>query len=193
MNDVSSTSNKLDEPGALALLGKIMVGVVIFLALVVVFRYFLHLYTKWFLNRWRAGRKVNANGLDPLILETIPMLAFDATEFKDGTLECTICLCEFSKGEKMRYLPKCNHRFHVDCIDMWFQSHTTCPLCRNAVSKIGELPSETMEEALLLLRLKEESKSVMPERLRHLMWLLCGDKGVFSPSSSRNVGIEQER
>ncbi|CAN4095169.1 unnamed protein product [Withania somnifera] len=155
MDDISS--NKLDDSGALALLGKIMVGVVIFLALVVVFIFFLHLYTKWFLNRRRhryseggTGTKVNAKGLDPLILETIPKLAFDANEIKDGTLECTICLCEFSEGEKMRYLPKCNHGFHVECIDMWFKSHTTCPLCRNAVSMTGDSSLETMEEASVL-------------------------------------------
>ncbi|KAM3289753.1 RING-H2 finger protein ATL3 [Capsicum chacoense] len=246
----SSTSNKLDESGVSALLGKIMVVVVIFLSLVVVFIFFLHVYTKWFLNRRRqdaasdpeaggAMRKLNAKGLDPLILETIPIVAFDANEFKDDTLECTICLCEFSEGEKMRLLPKCNHGFHVDCIDMWFQSHTTCPLCRNAVSTVGESPSETTEEAeastelpifptnvlfwgnetqvstlcnpcldsttstsnrsngMLVIDIpgwineEEESNSVMPERLRRLMRLLSGDKRVFSPSSSRNVDIEQ--
>ncbi|KNA04688.1 hypothetical protein SOVF_197360 [Spinacia oleracea] len=38
-----------------------------------------------------------------------------------------------SEGEKARLLPKCNHGFHVECIDMWFQSHSTCPLCRDSV------------------------------------------------------------
>ncbi|MCD9645405.1 hypothetical protein HAX54_034283 [Datura stramonium] len=154
MDDVSSsTSSKLDEAGVLALLGKILVGVIIFLSLVVIFIFFLHLYTRWFLNRRRQDtvggtrRKVNSQGLDPLILETIPVLVFDAYELKEGTLECTICLCEFSEGEKMRFLPKCNHGFHVDCIDMWFQCHSTCPLCRNAISTTEESPLETMESA----------------------------------------------
>lgn len=30
-------------------------------------------------------------------------------------------------------LPKCKHGFHVECIDMWFHSNNTCPLCRNLV------------------------------------------------------------
>lgn len=243
--------DKLDESGVLSLIGKIMVGVILFMSLVVVFIFSLHVYTKWFLNRRREDtggdsdgggrpRKVNAKGLDPLILETIPKLAFDANEFKDGTLECTICLCEFSEGEKMRFLPKCNHGFHVDCIDMWFQSHSTCPLCRNAISTTEELSLETVEEGSVLASTElpifptnvlfwgnetqvstlcnpcldstastsnrshgmlvidipreineEESKYVMPERLRRLMRLLSGDKRVFNPSSSRNVDIEQ--
>lgn len=148
--------DKLDESGLMALLGRIMVGVILFMSLVVFIIFLIHVYTKWFLNRRRqdtAGdpdggtrRKVNAKGLDPLILETIPVVAFDVNELKDGTLECTICLCEFCEGEKMRFLPKCNHGFHVDCIDMWFQSHSTCPLCRNAISTTEELPLEIMEE-----------------------------------------------
>ncbi|KAI5004904.1 hypothetical protein ZWY2020_032147 [Hordeum vulgare] len=27
-------------------------------------------------------------------------------------------------------LPRCGHRFHVECIDAWFRDNSTCPLCR---------------------------------------------------------------
>lgn len=27
-------------------------------------------------------------------------------------------------------VPKCNHAFHIYCIDTWLRSHTNCPLCR---------------------------------------------------------------
>uniref|UniRef100_J3LBC5 RING-type E3 ubiquitin transferase n=1 Tax=Oryza brachyantha TaxID=4533 RepID=J3LBC5_ORYBR len=37
-------------------------------------------------------------------------------------------------GELVRQLPACGHLFHVDCIDMWLHSHSTCPLCRCNVS-----------------------------------------------------------
>lgn len=248
----SSTSGKLDESGALAFIGKIMLGVIVFLFLVVIFIFFLHLYVKWSRNRRRqeAGddpsggterrHKVNVQGLDQSILKTIPILAFDAKEFKDGTLECTICLCDVTEGEKTRFLPKCNHGFHVDCIDMWFQCHSTCPLCRNAVSTTGDKTLESVESeaeaeastelpnfptnvlywgnetqvssnpclestastsnsrphGMLVIDIpgriiEEESKSVMPERLRRLMRLLSGDRRAFSPSSSRNLDIEQ--
>ena len=42
---------------------------------------------------------------------------------------CAICLDNFVKGEKIRELD-CKHEFHNDCIDLWMQNHTTCPICR---------------------------------------------------------------
>ena len=47
---------------------------------------------------------------------------------------CAVCLQEVLQGERLRKLPQCDHCFHVHCIDEWFQSHSTCPLCRNEVS-----------------------------------------------------------
>uniref|UniRef100_A0A2P2MIT7 Uncharacterized protein MANES_01G275000 n=1 Tax=Rhizophora mucronata TaxID=61149 RepID=A0A2P2MIT7_RHIMU len=46
---------------------------------------------------------------------------------------CVVCLYEATGGERLRKLPKCNHCFHVVCIDQWFQAHSTCPLCRDQV------------------------------------------------------------
>ncbi|KAG2305038.1 hypothetical protein Bca52824_033689 [Brassica carinata] len=47
--------------------------------------------------------------------------------------ECLICLSDFVSGEKLRLLPKCNHGFHVSCIDKWLQQHLTCPKCRHSL------------------------------------------------------------
>ena len=30
----------------------------------------------------------------------------------------------------VKLLPNCKHMFHVECIDMWLNSNTTCPICR---------------------------------------------------------------
>ncbi|XVE90812.1 hypothetical protein DITRI_Ditri20bG0106300 [Diplodiscus trichospermus] len=46
---------------------------------------------------------------------------------------CSVCLNEAEDGERLRRLPRCNHCFHVGCIDAWFQYRSTCPLCRNEV------------------------------------------------------------
>uniref|UniRef100_A0A0E0JXZ5 RING-type E3 ubiquitin transferase n=1 Tax=Oryza punctata TaxID=4537 RepID=A0A0E0JXZ5_ORYPU len=47
---------------------------------------------------------------------------------------CSVCLEDVQAGEMVRQLPACRHLFHVDCIDMWLHSHSTCPLCRCNVS-----------------------------------------------------------
>lgn len=53
-----------------------------------------------------------------------------------AAMYCTVCLNEMNKGEKYRLLPNCHHCFHVDCIDVWFRSKSTCPLCRRNVSQL---------------------------------------------------------
>ncbi|KAF0913624.1 hypothetical protein E2562_023734 [Oryza meyeriana var. granulata] len=47
--------------------------------------------------------------------------------------ECAVCIGELRDGDACRLLPRCGHRFHAECVDRWFRSHATCPLCRAAV------------------------------------------------------------
>lgn len=54
--------------------------------------------------------------------------------------ECPICLGEFTEGEDVRILPKCNHGFHLKCIDRWLVLHSSCPTCRQPL--IGCSPAE---------------------------------------------------
>ncbi|CAK9165565.1 unnamed protein product [Ilex paraguariensis] len=44
--------------------------------------------------------------------------------------ECSICLSEFIDGEEIRVLGRCNHGFHVQCIQTWLSSRSSCPTCR---------------------------------------------------------------
>lgn len=48
----------------------------------------------------------------------------------DEAADCAVCITELAPGETARVLPRCGHAFHVDCVDMWLRSHSTCPLCR---------------------------------------------------------------
>ncbi|CAI0410309.1 unnamed protein product [Linum tenue] len=50
---------------------------------------------------------------------------------------CSVCLSEFRDGESLRLLPKCSHAFHLDCIDTWLRTHSTCPLCRANIFFFG--------------------------------------------------------
>ncbi|CAN6295171.1 unnamed protein product [Urochloa humidicola] len=49
-------------------------------------------------------------------------------------LECAVCISELRDGDTGRVLPRCGHRFHAECVDRWFRSHATCPLCRAVVA-----------------------------------------------------------
>ena len=73
-----------------------------------------------------------SEGLCKHKLCTLPIFVYNPDNFKDG-LRCAVCLCEFQGEETGRLLPVCDHRFHSDCIDMWFSSHSTCPICRASI------------------------------------------------------------
>ncbi|KAI9137251.1 hypothetical protein BKA69DRAFT_1099143 [Paraphysoderma sedebokerense] len=46
---------------------------------------------------------------------------------------CIICLGDYETGELLRIL-KCDHHFHLECIDGWLRINRVCPLCqRDAV------------------------------------------------------------
>ncbi|CAL5097675.1 unnamed protein product [Urochloa decumbens] len=57
-----------------------------------------------------------------------------------GWAQCVICLGLVQVGEVVRRMPACKHLFHVECIDMWLRSHSTCPICRAAVEPAGGQP-----------------------------------------------------
>ncbi|XP_045823944.1 E3 ubiquitin-protein ligase ATL76-like [Trifolium pratense] len=73
-------------------------------------------------------------GIKKKVLKRFPTMRY-STELKLPSLdtECMICLSEFAKGEKVRILPKCNHGFHVRCIDRWLKEHSSCPKCRQCL------------------------------------------------------------
>ncbi|KAA8517648.1 hypothetical protein F0562_015122 [Nyssa sinensis] len=73
-----------------------------------------------------------ATGLKKRALRQIPVAVYGSGVNIPAT-ECPICLGDFVDGEKVRVLPKCNHGFHVRCIDTWLMSHSSCPNCRHSL------------------------------------------------------------
>ncbi|GAA0145674.1 hypothetical protein LIER_05814 [Lithospermum erythrorhizon] len=57
----------------------------------------------------------------------------DDEDGNNEIMQCAICLHEVSEGEKYKILPKCNHAYHVSCIDSWLQINPSCPICRSEV------------------------------------------------------------
>ncbi|XP_023521602.1 RING-H2 finger protein ATL63-like [Cucurbita pepo subsp. pepo] len=75
-----------------------------------------------------------SKGLDSSVISAIPLFVYESEEKKCATvMECVICLSEFEEREIGRRLPICNHGFHLECIDMWLNSHANCPVCRAPV------------------------------------------------------------
>ncbi|OVA17278.1 zinc finger protein [Macleaya cordata] len=88
----------------------------------------------------RCGRRFeNPNeaaartGLKKRALRQIPVAVYGSGALNLPATDCPICLGEFMDGEKVRVLPKCNHGFHMRCIDTWLMSHSSCPTCRHSL------------------------------------------------------------
>ncbi|KVH94100.1 RING-H2 finger protein ATL63 [Cynara cardunculus var. scolymus] len=141
----------------------VMLAAIISLLLVILFVLLLHLYTRWFLVQARRRSRTSVTvphvlgsrlhhrftiidtsnpgnspgklGLPFSIISSLPLFVykFSSNEDHDYGLECAICLSVFEEDEIGRKLPGCGHAFHVECIDMWLHSHSTCPICRAAI------------------------------------------------------------
>lgn len=46
---------------------------------------------------------------------------------------CTICQDEIETNQEVRRVDHCNHYFHRNCIDTWFQGNVHCPTCRHDI------------------------------------------------------------
>jgi len=54
---------------------------------------------------------------------------------------CTICQDRMAAGSEARAIRVCDHRFHTECIDTWFQRSVICPTCRHDVREPEPEPS----------------------------------------------------
>lgn len=81
----------------------------------------------------QAAARLAATGLKKSHLRQIPVAVYGSRGVNIPATECPICLGEFEDGDKVRVLPKCNHGFHVSCIDTWLLSHSSCPNCRHSL------------------------------------------------------------
>lgn len=68
------------------------------------------------------------------VLSALPKQSYHPGALPPDNASCCICLCEYEMEEELRILP-CKHHFHVHCIDRWLDSHETCPLCIQSVTK----------------------------------------------------------
>ncbi|PON98904.1 43kDa postsynaptic protein [Trema orientale] len=77
------------------------------------------------------------SGLDQAFIDALPVFQYKEIRGLKEPFDCAVCLCEFSEQDKLRLLPLCSHAFHIDCIDTWLLSNSTCPLCRGTLYTPG--------------------------------------------------------
>lgn len=102
------------------------------------------------------SQQFQSQGLDSYIARSLPIVQFkkkNEDEMDGNNRDCAVCLGEFEEGEWIKHLPNCSHVFHVSCIDIWFQTHSTCPLCRAHIfdleysyNLLGTLPRERFHD-----------------------------------------------
>nr|GMC75737.1 NEP1-interacting protein-like 2 [Ipomoea batatas] len=79
------------------------------------------------------GGEVPLRGLSGDSLKNLPSHVLTSEVKAAETICCTICLQDVRVGETARNLPRCNHTFHLSCVDKWLARHASCPVCRRDV------------------------------------------------------------
>ncbi|KAI3994299.1 hypothetical protein MKX01_012556 [Papaver californicum] len=166
--------------------GKVMLAAIVSLLVVISFVLLLHVYARWLLGQAQQRRRQQSyvfdsttlhhrhirttiyddtyvdspmNGLDVSIISSLPLFVYKSDLYKNG-LDCVICLSCFEEDEMGRNLPKCSHVFHVECIDIWLQSHSCCPICR---APVGPDKATTVINSMSLSTAPTEEAGIQDE------------------------------
>jgi hypothetical protein len=101
-----------------------------------------------------AAARVSRGGLSAAAIAAVaPAFLYKAapaaSALGEAAAQCAVCLEGMKDGEAARRLPVCSHAFHAGCIDMWLDSHATCPVCRSHVvpplpPKVGKQSPEPL-------------------------------------------------
>lgn len=98
-------------------------------------------------------------GVDQSFIDTLPIFNYKSIIGVKDPFDCAVCLCEFEPDDKLRLLPKCSHAFHMECIDTWLLSHSTCPLCRASLLPDFSSPNNNHSCSPVVFVLESDSGS----------------------------------
>ncbi|GMH10690.1 hypothetical protein Nepgr_012531 [Nepenthes gracilis] len=80
---------------------------------------------------------LHESGIDQAFIDALPVFLYKEIVGPKEPFDCAVCLCEFYEKDKLKLLPLCSHAFHINCIDTWLLSNSTCPLCRGTLFTPG--------------------------------------------------------
>ncbi|GLJ39076.1 hypothetical protein SUGI_0796550 [Cryptomeria japonica] len=114
-----------------------IISLIVLLAAVVFFVGFVSIVPWHYFWRSSHARQIAAslanNGLKKKSIKSLPFIVYSKLSPEIQGMECPICLTDFMNGERVRVLPNCKHSFHMECVDKWFISHSSCPTCRHCL------------------------------------------------------------
>jgi hypothetical protein len=90
-----------------------------------------------------------ASFLEPVVIRpTIAQIdvaseVFTLSASIEGT--CAVCQDTLEMGNQVRHLNVCNHSFHQECIDTWFERSVQCPVCRHDVRELASRATSTRD------------------------------------------------
>ncbi|KAK1292770.1 RING-H2 finger protein ATL13 [Acorus calamus] len=190
----TNTNDSIPPPQAITIESKIsptLLLIIVILAIIFFVSGLLHLLVRYLLRPRNRDPEVLDNvtalqgqlqqlfhlhdsGVDQSFIDTLPVFLYKAiTGGLKDPFDCAVCLCEFDADDKLRLLPKCSHAFHVECIDTWLLSHSTCPLCRGSLLDFP--PNNGFSPVVLVLESGDESSREIVEREPHV-GLPCEDE-----------------
>ncbi|XP_022954939.1 RING-H2 finger protein ATL46-like [Cucurbita moschata] len=172
-DSVPSSSSSSSSSSSFSRISPILLLVIVILAVIFFVSGLLHLLVRFLLkrsspsiyhhsNRYteRPGShtlqrqlqqlfRLHDSGLDQSFIDALPVFLYrDIMDLKEP-FDCAVCLNEFSYHDRLRSLPICSHAFHINCIDTWLLSNSTCPLCRaSLLSSNFPLENPNLDEIL---------------------------------------------
>ncbi|KAH9316327.1 hypothetical protein KI387_024954, partial [Taxus chinensis] len=88
------------------------------------------------LHEGQTSARLANTGLKKKSIKALPSMVYSKVRSDPNIVaECPVCLVEYVGGEILRVLPKCGHSFHMECVDKWLLSHSSCPTCRQSSSE----------------------------------------------------------
>ncbi|OVA01076.1 zinc finger protein [Macleaya cordata] len=133
--------------------------------------------------------RFSESGLKKELREMLPIIVFKES-FSVRDTQCSVCLADYQADDKLQQIPACRHTFHMECIDHWLSTHTTCPLCRLSlvpVTRTDSDPPDSQMEAQDSDQFSESSSENGRSSLRE-----AESESGEEESSSYCVGTEEE-
>lgn len=140
LNSSDSSSKSKESPsGQFKLYQFFVFCVPIFFTFILLFVFYLFYLrprrVNWSSLRMTTSPQINNDiatvelGLKKELREMLPIIVYKES-FSVRDTQCSVCLGDYQAEDRLQQIPACAHTFHIDCIDSWLSTHSTCPLCR---------------------------------------------------------------